>query len=146
MSFGNNTGFSLPAAIFILVALSAIGIAMVTLNSVTTTTSALNIEQTRAFFAAQSAMEWAIKTVSDNDDAFNSNSCNGLGSLNAVESFNITISCTGTCSDVFCCTNATECQDSPRVTTVSVTATKGSPGETYFVNRQIQTTISFDGI
>ena len=138
-------GFSLPGAIFVLVALSAIAIAMVTLNSVTTTTSALNIEQSRAFFAAQSGMEWAIKKVSDNDEAFNNNSCDGLGGLTSVDSFTISITCSGTCPDVACCTSASECNASPRVTILSVMASKGSSGETYNVTRQIQTTISYDG-
>lgn len=138
-------GFSLPAAIFVLVALSAIAIAMVTLNSVTTTTSALNIEQSRAFFAAQSGMEWAIKKVSDNDEAFNNNSCAGLGGLTSVDSFTISISCSGICPDIICCSSVSECNASPRVTILSVTASKGGSGETYNVTRQIQATISYDG-
>lgn len=140
-----NNGFSLPGAIFIMLALSAIGVAMVTLNSVTTTTSALNIEQTRAYYAAQSALEWALKKVSDNDSAFNSNSCDGLNSLTSIDSFTITVNCTATCPDSSCCLNVSECAVTPRVTIITVTASKGSSEDTYYVFRTMQTTTSYDG-
>lgn len=140
-----NKGFSLPGAIFIMVALAAVGIAMVTLNSTTSVTSALNIEQTRALLTAQSAMEWSIKKVVENDDAFNADSCNGLGTLTSVEGYNINITCTGTCPDVSCCSDILQCNTSPRVTLISVIATRGNIGDTYYVKRQVQTTISYDG-
>ncbi len=142
-----NKGFSLPGAIFIMVSLAAVGIAMVTLSSTTATTSALNIEQSRAFLAAQSAMEWSIKTVITNDDDFATNvdSCDGLGSLTSLEGFTINITCSGTCPDVSCCATDLQCNTDPRVTLISVTATKGSAGETFYVKRQVQTTISYDG-
>ena len=141
----HNKGFSLPGAIFIMVALAAIGIAMVTLNTTTATTSALNIEQTRALLAARGTMEWAIKKVVDNDDAFNADSCDGLSSVTSVEGFNISISCSGTCPDVSCCNDAAQCNITPRVTLISITASKGSSGDTFYVRRRIETTISYDG-
>ncbi len=141
----HNKGFSLPGAIFIMVALASIGIAMVTLSSTTASTSALNIEQTRAFLTAQSVMEWSIKKVVANDVAFNADSCAGLSSVTSVEGFSISISCSGTCPDVSCCSDVLQCNATPRVTLISVTASRGSTGDTYYVKRQVQSTISYDG-
>jgi len=144
-----HQGFSLPGAIFILVLLSSIGVAMVTLNSTSTTTSALNVQQTRAFYSAISGSEWAIATIVENDDDHDSNngSCDGVHGVSfAMDQFSLTFSCSSTCIDALsCCHSIVDCQLSPRVSEVSVTATSGTVGETYRVKRTIQATVSYDG-
>ncbi|MCK5647955.1 MAG: hypothetical protein KAI22_03665, partial [Gammaproteobacteria bacterium] len=133
-------GVSLVAAIFVMVALAAIGVAMVTLSSVTSTTSALNIEQTRAYYAARSGMEWAISVVSSNDTNFN-DSCSGVtgASWITIEGFAISVdSCIDLCPG--CCNSLASCAVLPRVTTISMSAAKGSSGDIFYVKRQIQTT------
>lgn len=145
MVYKKQQGMSLVSAIFILVALASIGAAMVTLSTTSATTSTLNIEQQRAYYAARSAMEWAIKTVADNDSSFNSDSCSGLGSLTVLENFSITISCSATCPNTSCCSDNTQCSLTPRVSVITITASKGNSGEIYRISRTIQTTTSYDG-
>jgi Tfp pilus assembly protein PilX len=160
-------GVSLVGAIFILVILAAIGVAMVTLSSTTTSTSALNVEQKRAYYAAKSGMEWAIKQVLLNDEAasdgdpatINNDSCTGLDKTLAdnfsINNFALIVGCSATCCNLadtdctssYCCDDdATpgDCSLNPRVTKLNVTASKGSSGDIYQVSRTIQTTISHD--
>ncbi len=143
----NSHGFSLPGAIFIMVALAGIGVAMVTLNTTTSSTSALNVQQSRAYYTALSGSEWAIATVAASDDNFavNNNSCIGVSGHSFVaEGFTLSFSCSSTCSNAAnCCHNVVDCQLSPRVSEITVTAAGGN--DTYQVNRTIQVTVSYDG-
>ncbi|MCU7939755.1 MAG: hypothetical protein KZQ64_06770 [gamma proteobacterium symbiont of Bathyaustriella thionipta] len=146
--FKKQKGVSLVGAIFIMVALAAIGVAMVTLTSVTSTTSALNLEQTRAYYAAQSGMEWAIaKVVANDTNVPKTGSCeNNVDTMFTIEGFNAVIICDSTCdiaAPASCCMGGS-CIHNPRVTVLTVTVNK-NVGDTYHVNREIQTTVSYDG-
>ncbi len=142
-------GFSLPGAIFIMVVLAGIGVAMVNLSSTSSSTSALNILQSRAYYSAYSGTEWAIANIvtNDNNYASNNNSCIGVdGQSFNIDNFNITVSCNSNCSSpTSCCHNIVDCQLSPRVSEVTVTATSGNLGDIYRVSRTIQVTVSYDG-
>ncbi len=149
-----NKGFSLPGAIFVMVVLGGIGVAMVTLNSTTTTTSALSIEQVRAYYAAQSAMELAIAKVVENDknNTATKTSCENVDGVNFVlEGFNIAVSCDANCTNINsnCCTDnaatGNYCYLKPRISIITVTSSKHNSGDIYYVHRQLQTTISYDG-
>ena len=142
-------GFSLPGAIFIIVVLAGIGVAMVNLSSTSSSTSALNILQSRAYYSAYSGAEWAIANIVKNDNNYvsNNNSCNGVDSQSFnIDNFNITVSCNSNCSSpATCCHNTVDCQLSPRVSEVTVSATSGNLGDIYRVGRTIQVTVSYDG-
>lgn len=142
-------GVSLVGSIFIMVALAAIGIAMVTLNSTTATTSALNIQQARAYYSALSGSEWAIASIAANDNNYTSNndSCNGVdGQSFVIDQFDLSFACTSTCNDFStCCHNLVDCQLFPRVSEITITASDGNMGDTYRVSRKIQVTVSYDG-
>ncbi len=144
----HSRGFSLPGAIFIMVALAGIGVAMVSLNTTTSSTSSLSIQQSRAWYTALSGSEWAIAAVAVNDDNFamNNNSCNGVSGHSFVaDQFTLSFDCSSTCSSaVTCCHTLVDCQLSPRVSEIRVSASGGSG--TYRVNRTIQVTVSYDGI
>ncbi len=149
-----NKGFSLPGAIFVMVVLGGIGVAMVSLNTTTTTTSALNIEQSRAYYSAQSAMELAIAKVieNDKDHSLTNTSCENVDGVNFVlQGFKISISCAATCTDINtnCCTDdpatGNYCSLKPRVSILTVISSKYTMGDSYYVHRQIQATISYDG-
>jgi MSHA biogenesis protein MshP len=145
--YKKQKGLSLVAAIFILLALSVIGFAMVTLNSTTAITSALNIEQKRAYYAAKSGIEWASAVILKNDQLF-VDSCNGLVAgeqWSTAEGFIIKVeSCVDLCPG--CCDAVPgDCALNPRVTTVSISAQKGNMGDTFYVFRQIEATLSYDG-
>ncbi|RBA25739.1 agglutinin biogenesis protein MshP [Herminiimonas fonticola] len=53
-------GFSLVSAIFLLVVLAALGVAMVTISTVQHQSSALDVQGTRAYQAARAGMEWGV--------------------------------------------------------------------------------------
>ena len=145
-------GFSLPGAIFIMVALASIGVAMVALNSVTSTTSALNIEQTRAYYAAQSGLEWAIaKVVANDSNTPKTGSCeNNVDTTFDIEGFSVTIGCDSTCdiaTPASCCMGGA-CKNKPRVTVITSTASNGdlSVQDSFYVSRQLNVTVAYDGI
>lgn len=147
--FKKARGFSLPGAIFIMIVLAGVGVAMVTLNATTTSTSALNVKQTRAYYSAFSGAEWAIASIAANDDNYvsNNDSCSGInGHTFVAEQFNLNFSCTSSCSSVAtCCHSIVDCQLSPRVSEITVTASNGSVGDIYRVSRTVQVTVSYDG-
>ena len=147
--YKKNQGFSLPGAIFIMIALAAVGVAMVTLNTTTSATSALNVQQTRAYYSAMSGSEWAIAVIAANDDnyASNNDSCSGVsGHSFVMDQFDLGFICTSICNDAAsCCHSVVDCQLSPRVTEVTVFASDGDVGDIYRVSRTIQVTVSYDG-
>ncbi len=59
-------GVSLVTAIFLLVALSALAVAMVTLSTTQQTSSALDTQGTRAYLAARAGAEWGVFQVTRN--------------------------------------------------------------------------------
>ena len=54
-----NKGFSIITAIFVLVVLSLLGLAMLTINAVLQTSSSQSTSGVRAYYAAVSGLEWA---------------------------------------------------------------------------------------
>lgn len=56
-------GFSLPAAIFLLVILASLGAFMVSLSTMQNITSAQDVQGARAYRAARSGMEWAAGQI-----------------------------------------------------------------------------------
>ena len=87
-------GFSLIAAIFILIVLSAAAAAALRLSGVQRTTSDFGLQGTRAYYAARSGIEWAIgKIALDGDcDEFDADGPDGLFN---VDAFQMTVRCTG---------------------------------------------------
>lgn len=53
-------GFSLVSAIFLLVVLAGLGVAMITISTVQHQSSALDVQGTRAYHAARAGMEWGV--------------------------------------------------------------------------------------
>lgn len=56
-------GFVLPAAIFLLVVLAALGAAIVTVSTTQQIGSALDVQGTRAYQAARAGIEWGLYSV-----------------------------------------------------------------------------------
>lgn len=56
----NTGGFSLVSAIFLLVVLAALGVAMVSISTVQNQSSALDIQGVRAYQAARAGVEWSL--------------------------------------------------------------------------------------
>lgn len=53
-------GFGLVTAIFVLVVLAGLGIALVSLQTTQSKAGALDVQATRAYFAARSGLEWPL--------------------------------------------------------------------------------------
>lgn len=87
-------GFALPAAIFILVIFAVLGGAMLTLTSVSSEETALDVQQTRALRAAQAGLEWGFYQTLAGTPAL----CSVTGgnvALNAptLAGFTVTVTC-----------------------------------------------------
>ena len=85
-----NKGFALPTVIFFLVIVAGIVTMMAKLSANQAGSTALSIQSARAYYAAQSGVEWAAKQV--DDDA----TWCGSGSLNltaGLVGFSVAVSC-----------------------------------------------------
>lgn len=58
-----QSGFSLITAIFLLVVVALLGVFMVTIGSVQQQTSSFSLLSSRALYAADSGMQWAIRRI-----------------------------------------------------------------------------------
>lgn len=104
-----QAGVSLIGAIFIMVVLSAVGVFVLTLNSLQHTSTALTLQSSRALYAAESGMEWTAWSVRMNDI------CPTTGTNFDVDNFTVTVSCSETA--------VTEGVNSYKVFDTEVTAT-----------------------
>lgn len=123
-----NSGFSLITAIFILVIVATLAVFMVTIGTVQQQTSVLSILSTRALFAADSGVQWAIHSVLTNSNcsAFPANYVLNGGSSNGYQ---IKATCVAT--------TYMESPDTYNVYRLSVTASLGNLGNADFVSRTI---------
>lgn len=88
-------GFALPAAIFILVIFAALGGAMLTLTSVSSEETSLDVQQARALRAAQAGLEWGFYQALAGTPAL----CSATGSEVTLDAptlagFTVTVTCT----------------------------------------------------
>lgn len=79
-------GFSLVSAIFLLIVLAALGVAMVTISTTQHQSSSLDIEGVRAYQATKAGIEWGVYQRLRND------SC-AASSMIAVSGFTVMIAC-----------------------------------------------------
>ena len=123
----NNAGFTLVQAVFILVVLALLGVAMMRLIGVQSSTSVFALQGARAYQSARSGLEWGAAQASAG------NSCNGTMT---VENFNVDVTCS---SQQF-----TEGPIGPYdVYRISATATFGSYGSPDFVSRRAEMKVGF---
>src|SRR5450830_1696173 len=66
----NQSGFSMVAAIFLLVVLAALGAFMVTFSNTQHMTSAQDIQGSRAYWAARAGTAWVIGSISATPTTF----------------------------------------------------------------------------
>jgi len=123
----NNSGFTLVQAIFIVVVLSLLGVAMMRLIGVQSSTSVLALQGARAYQSARSGLEWGAAQASAG------NSCNGTMT---VEDFVVNVTCS---SQSF-----TEGTIGPYdVYQINATATFSSYGSPDFVSRKAEMKVGF---
>jgi len=135
-----QAGFSIVSAIFVLVILSLLGLAMMTINAVMQTTSAQSSQGVFAYYAARSGLEWAVYNATSrcqvDHDAICSNDP-GTSSNFVVNGYNVQVVCNanvGAFND-----NGTTFNLDNITVTVSNNATAGSPDQ---INRRIQATVT----
>lgn len=87
-------GASLITAIFLLVVLSALAVAMVTLSTTQQASSAMDVQGARAYLAARAGMEWGVYRATAHA------SCNAATTFalpaGALEDFSVTVNCSRT--------------------------------------------------
>lgn len=82
-------GFGAITAIMILVILASVGAAMITLSSTQAIGAALDVTATKAYFAAQSGIEWGTYRALQAEP-----SCEAVTNLGAIDSLAVTVGCT----------------------------------------------------
>ena len=123
----NEAGFTLVQAVFVLVVLSLLGVAMMRLSAVQSSTGVFAIQGARAYQAARSGLEWGAARASTGD------SCDGTMTVNG---FVVAVNCS---SEQF-----TEGPIGPYdVYRISATATFGNYGSPDFVSRQAEIKVGF---
>jgi len=132
-------GISIVAAIFVLVVLAAIGIYMATIASLQHATGAASVQGTRAVFAAQSGLEWAIRDAAHN----------GAGSLNCGGAPPAPFTLSGGSLAGFqvrvlecIATPVTEGAVSYNVYNLTVRASRGNVGSADYTSRTIRATVT----
>ncbi len=85
-----NQGFALPAAIFVLVVLAAVVVAMMNLSATQTQVVNDSMQVSRANWAAQSGLDWAIYQIVDDTAAA---SCVDATGAKTIDGFSVVISC-----------------------------------------------------
>lgn len=84
-----QSGFAMVSAIFILVALAALGAFIATVSSTQHVGSALDVDGARAYQAARAGVEWGVAR------ALTSN-CDPISNLDTLNGMAITVTCTET--------------------------------------------------
>lgn len=147
-------GFALVSAIFLLVVLAALGAVMVTLSVVQHTTSAQDVQGSRAYHAARAGIDWAIYRIMTPENANPQTApatyttradCSAIpatsptgnmGTLGGtLNGFVVNVTCSGG-------TDIAEGDNTIRVFTLTSTATFGTVGTTDYVERQVSATIT----
>lgn len=86
-------GFSIVTAIFLLVVLSALGVALLSISTMQHAESALDVQGARAYQAARAGMEWGVyqQRIKGICEASNSFALPANGTLSG---FSVTVRCT----------------------------------------------------
>ncbi|MDD2832446.1 MAG: hypothetical protein PHD12_00370 [Methylotenera sp.] len=128
-------GFLLPAAIFLLVILAALGAYALNISSVQQATSTQDVQGSRAYQAAHAGIEWGIYQVLDPGTA-NLADCPAATSLN-IDGYNVLVNCNQSADF-----NEQGTQRTIRVYELTSTASRGVAGTISYSERQLQSTLS----
>ena len=123
----NNAGFTLVQAVFILVILALLGVTMMRLIGVQSSTTVFALQGARAYQAARSGLEWGAARAASGD------SCSDTLT---IESFGVDVTCS---SETF--------REGPigpyEVYRISATASFGSYGSPDYVSRKAEMKVGF---
>ncbi len=123
-------GFAIVSAIFLLVALAALGAFMVTFSNTQHLTSAQDVQGSRAYWAAKGGIQWAAGSIVANGV------CPGAAPA-FLDGFAVVVTCTAN--------DYVEGVTNRRIFWVTSTASAGGTvGTTSYVERQVQASIHCD--
>jgi len=129
-------GFLLPAAIFILVILAALGAYALNITSVQQNTSLQDTQGTRAYQAARAGVEWAAYRVLDPGNVALV-ACPVSPSALNIDNFVVSVTCSRSVDY-----NEQGTDHTIAMYEISSTASFGAVGTINFIQRQIQLTVS----
>ena len=131
-------GFSIVSAIFLLVVLAGLGAAMRTFSSAQHTSSAQDMQGTRAYHAARAGIEWgAFKLLNPAAGCFTTNPTSFVPPAPTLSSFTVTVTCeTFTASGVTVYRIQSTACNKPLAGNCP-----GTPGGISYIERQLQVTL-----
>jgi MSHA biogenesis protein MshP len=129
-------GFLLPAAIFILVILAALGAYALNITSVQQNTSMQDTQGTKAYQAARAGVEWAAYQVLNPGSTALVN-CPASPTALSIDNFLVSVTC-GRSADY----NEQGTDHTIAMYDISATASFGAVGTANYIQRQIQLTVS----
>lgn len=116
-------GFAAIAAIFLIVALAALGGYMVSFSNTQQISSAQDVQGSRAYWTARAGLEWALATVNS------TSACPISPAPATIEGFSISIVCT---SQTYA-----EAAAAPRLFQIRSIASIGTVGNVGFIERSV---------
>lgn len=129
-------GFAIVSALFIVVALAALGAGMLHFSSLHHLTGAQDLQGSRALAAARAGSEWLVATIMaaeiDNQPQY---ACPPTSAPTTFEGFSLSVTCT----------HSTHDDEGNRVRVYEITSTAsagGAPGSLGYVEREIQTVVA----
>jgi len=126
-------GFTIVAAIFLLVVLAALGAFVLTVSSSQHMASAQDLQGARAYQAARSGIEWGAYQVLRNSSCAASTPISPSGTLTGIS---VTVLCSSAGWTY------TEAGDGVTLYQLTVTASQGAVGSATYVERQLQATVA----
>jgi MSHA biogenesis protein MshP len=126
-------GFTIVSTIFIIVVLALLAVFMTTIGTTQRATSTFSILGARAFFAAQSGMEWAVATVVGTGGCFASPTMFTLAG-GMTSGFDVRLECSAT--------PINEAGVNYRVYQLRATASRGQSDEEDYFSRTIEATVT----
>ncbi|HEX6708458.1 MAG TPA: hypothetical protein VF169_27230 [Albitalea sp.] len=122
-------GFALVSAIFLVVVLSLLGAAIVSLSTTQHVSGARDLLGSRAYFAARGGIDWGVYQV------LQAGSCAASTTLPTLDGFTVQVSCTA--SGPY-----DEAGNAVTVYQVTATASRGTLGAADHAERQLQAVLS----
>jgi MSHA biogenesis protein MshP len=147
MSPDRARGFSLISAIFLLVVVTLLGAYVATISTNQNIAEALDVEGARAYQAARAGVEWGAWQILQAPAGGFRTTCDGAtyGSPTSQALAGLAGTLSGFAVNVQCGSAATtEAGVNVRVYRLTVTASKGTLGSLFYVERQLQATLERD--
>ena len=129
----HKQGFSLMAALFILVVLTVMSGFTVSIASMSRSTASFSMQGLRAYFAARSGLEWGLYKVTNTPTACPANTTLNL-TQGGLQGFDVNVTCT--------VTSFTEGTTNINVFLLTSLASKGGFGDPDYVSREMQMSVA----